>query len=156
MNTNQCWTFILNLLCVCFCHQHILPQKSTIHFIPGNIFKGVLAVLGLVDKHLLSACWLVGAKKTEMVKFNQGAETQQSTNGIGCDESVRGSLVRDQEKNHKDMNWILGVKLRMHQRWGERGILGNGTSKWEEMDINSCTGCTLVLLKWVGGCRKWG
>lgn len=29
---------------------------------------------------------------------------QQSAIGTGCDESVQGSLVRDQEKNHKDMS----------------------------------------------------
>lgn len=71
---------------------------------PENIFKGALAVLGLVIKHLLSACWVVGAKKTEMVRFNHGADMQQSAIGTGCDESVQGSLVRNQEKNHKDMS----------------------------------------------------
>lgn len=29
---------------------------------------------------------------------------QQNAMGTGCDESVQGSLVRDQEKNQKDMS----------------------------------------------------
>ena len=46
----------------------------------------------------------------------------------------------------------------MHQRQKERGILGNDTSKQEEMDINSLMfmGGTLVSLEWVRGSRKRG
>ena len=47
---------------------------------------------------------MVDAKKTKMVKFNLLAEMQRSATGTGSGESIQGSLVRDQEKNHKDMS----------------------------------------------------
>lgn len=136
---------------------YLLPQKSTICFAPRSIFKGVLAVLDLVIKHLLSACQVVDVKKIEMGKINQEAEMQQSAIGTGCDESVQGSLVRDQEKIQRyELN--LGGNSQECTRQRERGMLGNGRSKWEEMGIYSSMflGCTLVSLEEVRHYWKWG
>lgn len=128
MNTIQHGNCIFNRL-MFLPSTYLLPRKSTICFVPENIFKGVLAVLDLLIKHLLSACWVVGVK-IEVVKFNGGAEMQQSAIGTGCDESMQGSLVRDEEKNQRYELNLAGKRQECTRHKGREATVQANEKKW--------------------------